>query len=266
MNFFDEVFLFDENKLSVEFTEHFADKFKLRGAGYWCWKPQVILLSLEKLNEGDVLMYADAGCDFNPVGIKRLEEYFDMAEKNVSGIICFSLCFSRGESCPEKNWTKGDVFDYFGARFDEKFTESGQIAATVILVRKSAETIAFIKKWLDVFWDHFDLVDDSPSVSPNIKGFIENRHDQSIFSILAKKTNIAEECLSMDEIEWHGDPKYSNKPIRASRHKKPSFAYSPKRWFYHTILDFVELFFPFKVAVVIKKGVIALAEWIKHNH
>ena len=41
-----------------------------------------------------------------------------------------------------------------------------------------------------VFYHHFELVDDSPSPIPNDENFIENRHDQSIWSILNKKHNI----------------------------------------------------------------------------
>ena len=33
-------------------------------------------------------------------------------------------------------------------------------------------------------------MDDTPSQSPNLSGFIENRHDQSVFSILTKLRGI----------------------------------------------------------------------------
>lgn len=44
---------------------------------------------------------------------------------------------------------------------------------------------------------HRNFIDDSPSVIPNDPNFIENRHDQSIFSLLAKLEGIS--LLSHEE-------------------------------------------------------------------
>lgn len=37
---------------------------------------------------------------------------------------------------------------------------------------------------------HLHLADNTPSASPNLPGFVENRYDQSIFSILCKLRGI----------------------------------------------------------------------------
>lgn len=34
---------------------------------------------------------------------------------------------------------------------------------------------------------HFDLITDKASVAPNFPDFVENRHDQSVFSVLTKQ-------------------------------------------------------------------------------
>lgn len=39
---------------------------------------------------------------------------------------------------------------------------------------------------VSVFLTDFSLIDDSPSKSENMNGFIEHRHDQSVFSLLFK--------------------------------------------------------------------------------
>jgi hypothetical protein len=44
----------------------------------------------------------------------------------------------------------------------------------------------FIRHWIRVFSEDFSMIDDSSSRSPNLEGFIEHRHDQSIYSILGK--------------------------------------------------------------------------------
>jgi len=63
---------------------------------------------------------------------------------------------------------------------------------------------------------HLELVDDSPSVLPNADGFIENRHDQSVFSLLCKMTEGVILGHAFGEYGIDGD----KGPIRASRIKK----------------------------------------------
>ena len=47
-----------------------------RGYGYWLWKSYLVKKQLEKMNENDILVYADSGCVLNINGKKRLYEYF----------------------------------------------------------------------------------------------------------------------------------------------------------------------------------------------
>jgi hypothetical protein len=44
----------------------------------------------------------------------------------------------------------------------------------------------FMRHWIRVFSEDFSMIDNSPSLSPNLEDFIEHRHDQSIYSILGK--------------------------------------------------------------------------------
>lgn len=49
-----------------------------------------------------------------------------------------------------------------------------------------------------------NLVDNSPSVSPNLEGFVENRYDQSIFSILCKLRGITPlDCSETYAEDWN---------------------------------------------------------------
>lgn len=61
------------------------------------------------------------------------------------------------------------------------------------------------------------MVTDKRSKIPNYDGFIENRHDQSVFSLLAKKCNPiiqnTDEFVAVDN-DWG---KLSDKPIHARR-------------------------------------------------
>ncbi|GMO51552.1 MAG: hypothetical protein Pg6C_16380 [Treponemataceae bacterium] len=112
----------------------------------------------------------------------------------------------------EKQWTKGDLFDYFDVRNKPEIYPH-QIAATALLVKKADKSVKIIDRWLKVFYDNFNLVDDTPSLSPNFPEFVENRHDQSIWSILVKINNIP--YVSYAELE----PPLCPYPVLALRDK-----------------------------------------------
>ena len=182
-SFFEKAFLYDEYSLDGSFFEKFSRKLieGSRGFGYWVWKPYVVLETLRKIPDGAVLLYMDAGCWINPKGNRRLEFFVNKTLQNPSGMLVYEL----GTDCLERYWTKGDLLDFFKVRNAEEITESPQRCATVFFIRKNPANIEFVEKWLAAF-DRFDLIDDTPSVSCNLDGFIENRHDQSVFSIMTK--------------------------------------------------------------------------------
>lgn len=181
---FDSIYLYDESDLSESFKHDFQDHLRagIRGFGYWVWKPRIILDTLSKMENGDVLLYVDMGCHLNSKGFKKLNSYWEEVKYNKSGFLVTQLEAHRKECF----WTKGDVLDYFHIR-GSKDAFSAQYQAGVIFIRKESQTIRFVQKWLDVYYKDFHLVDDSPSISSNEEGFIEHRHDQSILSILLKK-------------------------------------------------------------------------------
>lgn len=52
-----------------------------RGYGYWLWKPYIILKQLELLNDGDILFYADCGCELNIRGLPKMNNYISLTKK-----------------------------------------------------------------------------------------------------------------------------------------------------------------------------------------
>lgn len=201
MDVYDAIYAFDETKLSPDFRSKFEDKliFGSRGYGYWCWKPQVILQVFEKMEKGDVLQYTDTGCHLNAKGRDRLLEYFQITKDSESGVLAFR---SRSKDelnvgdtfldYNDLNYTKMDLLHYFGVDQDHKLARKPQYGGTICFIRKDSHTEKFLKDWLLVFEEHFHLADDSQSVLPNHPEFIENRHDQSIFSLLCKTRGAAE--------------------------------------------------------------------------
>lgn len=187
MNIFDEIHVLDESSLEPEFCEKWKHvmKFGVRGFGYWCWKPYVILRLMEKIPDGSFLLYCDSGCHLNPKGIARLHDYINETNASADGVKAFCTFF-RLIDITEQRWTKGDIFDYYNCRNNKEITDTPQIATTQILLRKCDSSMQFLREWNQVWYDNFPLIDDSPSKSKNLPGFIENRHDQSIFSVMYK--------------------------------------------------------------------------------
>ena len=81
----------NENDISLEFRNKFKDKliFGSKGFGYWCWKPDIILNILNKINNDDCLLYLDAGCHLNINGKKRLPKNIEIIKKEKKRFIGF---------------------------------------------------------------------------------------------------------------------------------------------------------------------------------
>ena len=228
---YDEVHVLDESALDSGFRERFQNRLipGSRGFGYWVWKPQIMLQIFRDMNDGDILHYCDTGCWINPEGAQRLQEYFKIADR--TGALAFQVKNTfddpllDGFSLPERNWTKGDLFDYFSVRNNSEITESEQIGSGIILLKKCTQSLELLRKWKKAYEDDFTLADDSPSRSPNLDGFIENRHDQSIFGILCKLHGVEtvsafEYCYPSDSDITKPDwSKLKNYPVWAKRDK-----------------------------------------------
>lgn len=125
-----------------------------RGFGYWCWKPFIVLKTLESMNDDDILLYADVGCHLNKEAINKFYKYLDIVIEN--GALCFEL------GHVEKSWTKSDLFNYFNVLDNKNITDTFQRAATSFLLLKNNINLNIVNKWLQVFYDDFSLADDTP--------------------------------------------------------------------------------------------------------
>lgn len=206
MGMFDRVMPFELDDLEVEFRSAFNDKLQedIRGFGCWAWKAQIIKQTLSEMDDGDQLLYADAGCHLNPHGKLRLKQYFDMLSTDIPFVVfqqdpkdsVFGGKNPHIISFLNKNWIKGDLLDHYDIRNRDDFLSQETLYATTFLMQKNDMTNKFIHDWLKPIQTNWRLIDDSPSVSPNLPSFIEHRHDQSIFSILGYlyPVNIISSC------------------------------------------------------------------------
>ena len=164
-------------------------KNNIRGYGCWIWKPYIIKKQLEKMDENDILVYADAGCYINSRGRERLIEYFNIVNKSEYGCIGFKHNKEWTLSTPdiglkEKDWTKGSVFDYFDARKPEIY-DTPQLIGGIHVMRKCDHVMKIVNLWYETCCQT-DLLLDEPKSKSSFPDFREHRHDQSIFSVIRK--------------------------------------------------------------------------------
>lgn len=85
----DEFHFLTNKDLDKKFKRNFHPYVYRRGYGYWKWKSYLIKHQLDKMQDGDILIYADAGCDYNSKGVDRLNEYIQIVKTHESGILVF---------------------------------------------------------------------------------------------------------------------------------------------------------------------------------
>ncbi len=174
---FDTIICVTENELQndTKFKHKQFMSDNPRGCGFWIWKPYIIHQRLLNLNDNDVLVYTDAGCELNARGISRFKEYVDLA-RGEPGMVTFELCHK------ERAFTKHSLVQFLNA---EMCVDSKQILAGISIMRKCPHTIEIIEKWLQTC-ENYHLIDDSPSETVD-EAFVEHRHDQSVFSLVCKQ-------------------------------------------------------------------------------
>ncbi len=209
--FYDDIKIFDNKSFdkNMNFTvEKLIKDKKKRGYGYWIWKPYFILKVLEEIEYGDIINYMDIGCHIIEKNSTRFYEYIDLISDKKKWLLPFQYKIKDTNlnknfyypNREEYKFTKSDLLNYFGFLNDKLILETPQYWAGNFFIKKTDDSIKFIKEWLNIFYERFDLVDDTTSKIKNHKDFIENRHDQSVFSILCKKNNL--ESLSAYECDW----------------------------------------------------------------
>ena len=157
--------------------------FKRLG-GYAVWKPYIIFKHLLSLDEGDVLCYNDS----KYLWLKNVKEFAnDILKTNDIGV--YSNKPNSGTHV-EKQWTKLDAHVIMNIRNDPIITNTNQVWSGFIMLRKNIETITFISEWLTYNQDS-RICSDIPNIfGVNDPIFIENRHDQTILSLLCKKWKV----------------------------------------------------------------------------
>ena len=178
---FEKIFIYNYKDLDMRFRKSYSQILKEdKGGGLWLWKSQIILQTLEKLKDDDVLLYLDSGSTLNIKGKDRLVEYFNILSNSNKDILLF-----RMPTIIEKNWTTKEVFQYFNVEENRDITDTLQCLGGIIFAKKTKGTIDFFKLFQKSVKDDPNLISNYYDKNQH-KSFMEGRHDQSILSVMAK--------------------------------------------------------------------------------
>ena len=205
-NLFDKICIYTQHNVPQEYLQKhqtFIDTNQ-RGFGYYFWKPMILLMTLQQMQQGDLLLYVDAGCHVRKEGMVRLKEYINLTHQH--DLLTFSI------DHPEYKWTKSDLLQ----RFSEVDPYSKQVISGIHMWKKNDQTVMLAKSWFDLM-QCYQNIDDSKSLyHPEHPKFQEHRHDQSCFSLLVKSLQIG--LILPDESWWPGSwESNSHFPIHALR-------------------------------------------------
>ena len=164
---FDVMIPYQFHNIEPEYYEkHKEILSQKRGAGYWLWKPYLILKTLEMMPENDVLVWLDSSVVLG----EGIYEVLKLVEKD--DIILFYHHKNRG-------YTKKILVDKI-FNGDKTFLDKAQFAGGYIFLRNNPKTRKFVEEWLHYSEDP-ELFTDIPSID-EYPDFKDHRHDQSILT------------------------------------------------------------------------------------
>ena len=181
-NWFNTINIYGPENLSEEFKNEFNDILqKPRGAGYWIWKFDIIKKQLTKIANNDILIYIDAGCSINIQGKIRFNDYIDMLNNTNKSIISFQMPHI------EKKYTCKEIFHHFKMDINSDNGNSGQFIGGILIMKNNYNSMNIIDECINVLRTDHLLVTDHYNKLNQCSEFIDNRHDQSILSLVRKK-------------------------------------------------------------------------------
>jgi hypothetical protein len=205
-----------------------ADKYQdilsqRRGGGYWLWRPFLVYEKMQSIKHNDIIVYTDAGCHLNPQGKKRFFEYIDMLKHSKYGILSFQMSGNNniGSLCKEKVWTTRQIFEYFNIdEQNSEIKETGQYLGGVFILQKNKHSMNYLREFIKCIIKDKLLITDYYNNKNQASYFKDNRHDQSISSVLRKK--IGSVVIDSDEtwITPFGSEKSLMYPFWAMRSRK----------------------------------------------
>jgi hypothetical protein len=150
-------------------------------AHYWIWKPYIILETMKRCADGDIVLYLDAGMKV----ISSLDPLFKITNENKCMI--FSVSKTPEALHYHSMYTKRDCFILMG--LDEPvYWNTRCVNAAISIWMKNEKNIALLTEWQNYVTDSRIVTDDENTCGlSNLPDFKYHLYDQSVLSLLCTK-------------------------------------------------------------------------------
>lgn len=212
---FTDIEIWDEGRLQKECPDCLASSTDWvqnnpKGYGYWSWKTCILKKMVNDYhhkypNQNVTLTYLDAGCGINRKAYPRLKQYIQMVQTHGG------LTFELG-GLTNKAWCKANTLQLI----NPLLADASQLVGGIVMFDVHSEKARdAIDKWKHfVHLDNGKFVMDPSPLEPQCPEFQAHRHDQSIWSLIARDYNFK---IIPDE-SWE-DTKKINAPFWALRRR-----------------------------------------------
>lgn len=174
----DKVIKYQPSDIDIQFKEENKEIFSSKkGAGYWLWKPYVVNKTMKEIQYNDYLVYSDSGTFY----MNNIKYLINRMEAEKTAVFIGELEFLEAE------YSKRDAFIYIGVD-NYGFELSKQLDASFFVFKKTQETEKIVEEWLSFSCNKCIISDDENVCGlNNYPGFIQNRYDQTVLSLVCKK-------------------------------------------------------------------------------
>ena len=161
----------------------------LHKCGMGAWKPFILLKILterEDVMDGDIIMYRDVNVKKYPYYLWGVPGFRGLAEEVLNEVGCDVFMPAEGTHLTIPQHCKMQVVRELGVRdmgvSEKDICEYPLLIANMLLVRKSAESVAILQEWLEAVGHHEWLLP-SPNENPH-PSFKWHTPEQGVFSVL----------------------------------------------------------------------------------
>jgi len=185
-------YTYDDLKDSVFFIENWGivsrpindnATRKTRTASYWIWKPYIILETMRLCEDGDIVLYIDAGMRV----VNNLDPLFEITQLDKNKSMIFAVSKTPERLHYHSIYTKRDTFILMGLD-SPLYWHTRCVNAAISSWMKTPGNMAFLTEWQTYMTDSRIVTDDmNVCGQPNLPDFKYHLFDQSVFSLLCTK-------------------------------------------------------------------------------
>jgi len=148
--------------------------------GLGLWKPLLIKNQLQRMKDGDILFYADAGCEFDLDCENIQEEYAKLCEQLNTVKILSTISTSLN---PDITYNE-DIL-VFMEMMDDDIVYNLPLEAKSLLIENNIDTRNIVEKWYDLCVEYYKRVENKTiSIDESV------HYEESIWSLLIKKKGL----------------------------------------------------------------------------